>query len=198
MDRPFHSARPDPLARPSPGRRVPALALVLLPLLFGARAALGAEPAAPASPAPPLFSIPQAATPLPGVLTSGQPTEEQLAAVARAGYKTVVNLRTAGEPGTWDEAPKAAELGLRYVSIPMKGADDLTEANVRALAEVLADPQAYPVVVHCATSNRVGALFALKAFQLDGASAEEALELGRKAGLKGLEAAVRERLQLKE
>jgi hypothetical protein len=43
----------------------------------------------------------------------------------------------------------------------------------------------------------VGALLALKAFQLDGASAEEALDLGRRAGLKGLEPAVRERLQPK-
>jgi protein tyrosine phosphatase (PTP) superfamily phosphohydrolase (DUF442 family) len=97
--------------------------------------------------------IAQAATPLPGVLTAGQPSEEELAAVAAAGYRNVVNLRTAGEPGAWDEAPKAAELGLRYVAIPMQGADDLTEANVPALAEVLADRQAYPVVVHCATSS---------------------------------------------
>ncbi len=50
-----------------------------------------------------------------------------------------------------------------------------------------------PVLLHCRTGNRVGALLALRA-SMQGASDEEALEIGRKAGLGSLETAVVEQL----
>ena len=50
------------------------------------------------------------------------------------------------------------------------------------------------VLLHCASGNRVGALLALAAVQVDGASPEAALTLGRAAGLKSLEPVVMERL----
>ena len=39
--------------------------------------------------------LPNGREPLPGVLTGGQPSRAQLDALAAAGYRTVVNLRTA-------------------------------------------------------------------------------------------------------
>ena len=42
------------------------------------------------------------------------------------------------------------------------------------------------MLVSCATSNRVGAMFALKAGWLEGAAHEAAMALGQRAGLKGL------------
>jgi hypothetical protein len=53
-------------------------------------------------------------------------------------------------------------------------------------------------MVHCASGNRVGALLALRANRLEGASPEDALELGLDAGLTRLEPAVREALGLSE
>jgi len=44
-----------------------------------------------------------------------------------------------------------------------------------------------PVLVHCMSGNRVGALFALRAFWLQGMSAVEALAVGRRYGLTKLE-----------
>lgn len=143
--------------------------------------------------------LPEGRAPLPGVLTGGQPDAEQLAALAAAGFRTVVDLRRSGEPYPRREEEAALQaLGLDYVSIPLGGPEDLTEANARALAAVLAGEEAYPVVIHCASGNRVGALLALKAAWVDGAPPEEALELGLAAGLTRLEPAVRKLLELGE
>ncbi len=143
----------------------------------------------------PDIEIRNAKAPSPGVLTGGQPTAEQLEQAARAGYRTIVNLRGTGEDAGYDEPAKVAELGLAYVAIPMAGADGLTEANARQLAGIVDDADQRPVMVHCASGNRVGALLALKAFHVDGKSAEDALEIGLAAGLTRLEPAVRERLE---
>lgn len=94
------------------------------------------------------------------------------------------------------EAEQVQELGMRYVRIPMAGADDLTEDNVQALDAVLADEEAYPVLIHCASGNRVGGLLALRAHQVLGQEASEALALGLEAGLTSLAPAVRSTLGL--
>ena len=133
--------------------------------------------------------------PRPGVLVGGQPTPEHFEEAARLGYRTVVNLRGPGEKGSWDEGAKAAELGLDYVEIPVVGAEGISEENARAVAAVLDDPQNLPAMVHCGSGNRVGALFALMAFHLDGEDPEGALALGLDAGLTSLEPLVREKLQ---
>ena len=39
-------------------------------------------------------------------------------------------------------------------------------------------PEALPAFVHCASGNRVGGLFAVKAFHLDGMNVEESMEIG--------------------
>ncbi len=129
-----------------------------------------------------------------GLLTGGQPSIEQLEAAARDGYHTVVNLRPPGEQNDWDEASKAAALGLRYITIPIAEVGDLTAESAGMLAGIIGDPANKPIMVHCASGNRVGALFALKAFHLDGESAERALAIGREAGLTRLEEAVKELL----
>jgi hypothetical protein len=51
--------------------------------------------------------------------------------------------------------------------------------------------------VHCGSGNRVGALAALLAAE-EGADIDEALDVGRAAGLTRLEAVVREQLEAPE
>ncbi|MEM9291075.1 MAG: protein tyrosine phosphatase family protein [Acidobacteriota bacterium] len=140
------------------------------------------------------LEIRNSALPLPNVLTAGQPTEEQLRQAAELGFRTVINLRSEGEDLGFDEAAVATELGLEYLAIPISGAQDLTPKAVETLSEALANAPTQPVLLHCASSNRVGALLALKAQWLDGASTQEALILGREAGLTRLEPAVTEML----
>lgn len=141
------------------------------------------------------IEIPNARMPFDGVLTGGQPTPAQLGAAQGAGFLTVVNLRPDSEMTDWNEADRARALGLNYVNIPVAGADGLTEANARALAEIVDNPEARPMIVHCGSGNRVGALFALKAAWMDGEDTERALDIGRQAGLTGLEDHVRARLE---
>lgn len=172
-----------------------ALVLVLLILAGGPLLGAGEEPASAAQDAAEL--LPNGRAPLPRVVTGGQPSPEQLSALAAAGFRTVVNLRAEGEPSpVADPAAAVEELGMRYVHIPVAGVEGLDRGNARALAEVLADETAYPVVIHCASGNRVGALLALEAAWIGGADPEEALELGLDAGLTRLEPRVRELLEL--
>ena len=103
----------------------------------------------------------------------------------------VVNLCPPAESPGFDEAAVVASLGMSYVNIPVAGAGDLTPANVALLAAALeGHGEQHRALLHCASGNRVGAMLALKAKQIDGKSTAEALDIGRAAGLKGLEPVV--------
>jgi uncharacterized protein (TIGR01244 family) len=134
--------------------------------------------------------------PFPGeaLLVGGQPTPAQLEKARDLGYKTVINLRGAEEEGNTDPA-QVESLGMSYIAIPIKGAADMTEEKARALAEALETAES-PVMLHCASGNRVGGLLAMKAYYVDGSSPEEALRVGKAAGMTRLEPAVREKLGL--
>jgi uncharacterized protein (TIGR01244 family) len=139
-----------------------------------------------------IIPIPNAAQPLPDVLTGGQPTEDNLQSAKQAGYHTVISLLPDAQSA--DEAQQARALGLQFVSIPVAGADDLTVDNAHRLADAMNAPDAKPLILHCASGNRVGALLALKAFHIDGLSRDRALELGTQAGLASLKPAVEAKL----
>jgi len=194
---------------------LPISALLVIALLASAcgdhRAAAPAE--APATQAPPAavsgtapedtgetpaldYAMLNPAAPMEGVVTGGQPTDADLDKLAARGFRTVVSLRTAGEVDEAAEQAKIESLGMRFVQVPIAGPADLTEANARKLAGLLDDAAQRPLLLHCGSSNRVGALVALASFYADGASPEDALRLGKAAGLSRLEPAVRERLGL--
>lgn len=130
--------------------------------------------------------------PLENVYTGGQPSQNQLHDAAAAGVRTVIDLRQPGENRGYDESASAAALGLRYVTLPIAGASGITADNARALEQALTAARADgPVLLHCASGNRVGALLALIHAQREGGSNEAAIELGRKAGMTSLEATAR-------
>ena len=122
------------------------------------------------------------------VLLGGQPTLPQLREIADAGYSSVINLRGAKEL-TGEDAPVCEALGLAYHHLPIDGAAGLSTSNVGAFHELL-EGISGPHVVHCKSGNRVGALYALRAAWHQGASASEAMELGRRHGLTSLADAV--------
>ncbi len=138
-----------------------------------------------------IIDIPNAKTPLPNVLTGGQPTLEQFEQAAAAGYKTVINLRTTNEAVTGNEAEEVAKLGMQYVAIPIAGKEGLSKDNADALMSAIQKYSADPVIVHCGSGNRVGALFAIDAKFNKNQTVEEAIETGVRSGLTSLEPAVR-------
>jgi uncharacterized protein (TIGR01244 family) len=139
-----------------------------------------------------LVDLPNRHDALEGITSSGQPSEAALSAVAAAGYKSVIDLRGANEERGIDEKATVEMLGMSYANLPVEGAAGVTYANARALDKLLAElPK--PVLVHCSTSNRSGALLALRA-RANGADAETALELGVANGLAGLRPVVEAKL----
>jgi len=146
-----------------------------------------------------LLPIPNARTPIPGVLSGGQPTRDQIAAAGTAGYKTVINLRPDTEPGFEWEAAAVKAGGMTYVSIPVAGTAGLTKENVARFDAALKDAAAKgPALLHCASGNRIGALLALRAVWLEGKDPAAGLEYGRASGLTGLEPTVKSMLGLAE
>jgi uncharacterized protein (TIGR01244 family) len=125
-------------------------------------------------------------------LVSGQPDEAVLRALADAGFTTVVDLRLPREDRGLDERETVEQLGMVYAPLPISGASDITFENAGALDQLLAETDG-PVLLHCGSGNRVGALFALRE-KLLGASSDEALAVGKAAGLTRSESVVSERL----
>ena len=136
--------------------------------------------------------FPFAGNPAPDLITGGQPTAEDFKTMAAAGLKHVINLRPTAEDAGFDEAALAAKLGLRYTLIPIAGAGDLTEENARKLDAAMAAAPGQPTLIHCASSNRVGGLLALRAARVQGKSNEDALAFGRAAGLTKMEPQVQQ------
>ena len=120
------------------------------------------------------------------VFASGQPSPEQLAVVADAGIQHVISLRTPGEID-WDEAQVVESQGMMFHSLPVSGRTGITPENSSSLEALLASLDGQPVLVHCGSSNRVGALKALNSRIADKASVEDALAEGRRWGLTSLE-----------
>lgn len=129
--------------------------------------------------------------PVDGVTSAGQPDEAGFSVFAEEGYVAVIDLRTAREDRGLDEPAVVEALGMEYVSMPI-ALSDITIEKAEELAALL-EQYDEPVLVHCASANRVGALFALKAFS-DTGDADLALELGRAGGMTRLEGAVKEQM----
>lgn len=110
----------------------------------------------------------------------GQPSPKTLQRLAELGFRTVVNLRTKAE-GAQEEGEVVRAQGLEYVWVPVT-AGTFSVEDVEAVERVLDDPAAGPVLLHCASSNRVGAVWA--AIQArDGRSVQEAEAEGVATGL---------------
>lgn len=125
-----------------------------------------------------------------GLVVAGQPATGDWAALAASGIRTVINLRPQAELQGRDERAEVAAAGMRYVELPVSGPADITSENAAALSRLLAQADG-PVLVHCASGNRVGGLLAVAMAQ-SGMPVSAALDFGRSAGMKSIEGRTRE------
>jgi protein tyrosine phosphatase (PTP) superfamily phosphohydrolase (DUF442 family) len=132
--------------------------------------------------------------PRPFILSSGQPTKEQLKTLSEEGIKHIVNLRPVSEQ-KWNEAREVRSLGMNYISIPISGPDDLTEKNARKLDAALILIGKDPALMHCASGNRVGALAAMREAIINKQPTRQAINTGKRWGLTSMEPAVRKKLE---
>lgn len=115
---------------------------------------------------------------------AGQPSEAALKLAAIEGVGLVINLRPDEEMAKvpFDEPGLVAELGMRYVSIPVTPAT-FSRADVDRFAAEITSTDG-PVLFHCSSSNRCGGLWTVYLMREHGLSWVEALALGKAAGLR--------------
>ncbi|MCH8823636.1 MAG: protein tyrosine phosphatase family protein [Planctomycetes bacterium] len=126
------------------------------------------------------------------VYFAGQPTESGLKDLAERGVKIVVNLRSIKEMQTkidFNEAIVVESLGMKYVHIPVVPSSFSPE-DVDRLREVLDQADLdmnhkSRILIHCASSNRVGGMWAAYLNSELGFDPDKAIEYGKNAGLRG-------------
>lgn len=129
-----------------------------------------------------------------GFVVGGLPTRAQIDEAWDSNFDSAMSLMSNDEPGCVDIGRYAASKGIRYIRLVVRGPDEITESMAWQFASTLSMLDK-PAIIHSAKGERVGALFALKAFFVDEASAEEALAIGEAAGMGQLAPRVRKLLR---
>lgn len=119
------------------------------------------------------------------VVACGGATETAaLEGLAKDGFKAVINLRMPTEKGAnlEENAARAKQVGLKYISIPFNGQQPDAKVFDQFLAAI-ADKSNQPAYVHCASATRVGAVWLAKRALQDGWPIEKATAEARLIGL---------------
>jgi protein tyrosine phosphatase (PTP) superfamily phosphohydrolase (DUF442 family) len=97
----------------------------------------------------------------PDLATSGQPDENELAAIAAAGYALVINLGLHdAEYALADEAGSVRALGMDYVHVPVAFAAPAPQ-DLRRYFEVMDAHPGRRIWVHCAANKRASVFVGL-------------------------------------
>jgi tyrosine-protein phosphatase SIW14 len=121
------------------------------------------------------------------VYRGGQPTDAGFRNLAARGIKTVIDLRG---PGSRSAAEKKLVngLGMRYVSIPMKGLATPTSAQISQALTELNGKSGAPVFIHCRRgADRTGAVLACYRIEHDNWDNQKALSEARGYGMRWFE-----------
>lgn len=109
------------------------------------------------------------------IACAGATKPEAVPAIKEMGYKSIINMRLAEEPGANvdQEATAAKDAGIRFLHIPFNGAQPDPKVADTFLVAVK-DPQNMPAFIHCASGNRVAAMWMIKRMVVDKWDAEKA------------------------
>ncbi len=161
------------------------LSVVVVMLVATGALAAKEPPSAAASPEPALPTelrgVVNYRSAAPDLAAGGVPDEASLKLLAETGLKTVIDLRTERE-GTAAEKALVERLGMRYVNVPV-AATTLSVADADTVIAALDAPGAKPALLHCASSNRTGAIWALMEARA-GQGAAESEKAGREMGMR--------------
>ncbi len=95
------------------------------------------------------------------------------------GFVTILDLRTPQE-GTADEKIRVEKIGMKYVNIPIYGGS-ISDKQIKQFTEII-DKSEKPLLVHCGSGNRVGALLSLYNIK-KGVPNNIAYKIGRASGM---------------
>ena len=118
------------------------------------------------------------------VACGGATEPSAMAALAAEGFKSVINLRLASENGANipENQAKAKALGLNYFHLPLSGASP-DPAIVDQFLGAVSNKANQPVYIHCASANRVGAVWLVKRVLQDGWAVDKATAEAKAIGL---------------
>lgn len=129
------------------------------------------------------FGIRNATHPEKGLLFGGQLTPEQVDALAKAGYKRILDLRRPEEDRGFDEADRASAAGIEYRNLVFSQ-QALEEGELLDEFARLIEDSERPVAVHCASGNRVGGLYYAYLVAKQGLDPAEARQRAESNGLR--------------
>jgi uncharacterized protein (TIGR01244 family) len=117
------------------------------------------------------------------VACAGATPVQALPDLKKSGFVSVINFRMPEEAGANIEESKAAAaaVGLRYIHLPHRTP---TPEIAAAFLKAVADPANQPVYIHCASANRVGAMWFIKRVKLDGWDVSRAMTEAELIGLR--------------
>lgn len=113
----------------------------------------------------------------------GQPSPEDLQELRNQGFHTIINLRKSDEID-WNESEAVEKLGMEYVHLPFSGPSELTDELFGKALQSIAAAGEEKSLLHCASSNRVGAIWYAYRRLEGGLSPDEAEQEAREAGLR--------------
>ncbi|MEX2213299.1 MAG: protein tyrosine phosphatase family protein [Phycisphaeraceae bacterium] len=117
-----------------------------------------------------------------GVFLASQPSADDFAQAKKGGVKTVVNLRHESENKDFNEKQVVGDLGLAYHNVPWNGPNELTDAKFDEARKLLREAER-PILMHCSSANRVGAMWLAYRVLDEGATVEEATAEAKTVGM---------------
>lgn len=117
------------------------------------------------------------------IATAGQPKEEAFAKLAANGFRSVLNLRTEAEGADLKREQELVEKSaMKYFNVPVVGSAPKVE-SVEAFIKIVKDKSNHPMLIHCASANRVGAFWMIYRVVEQGWATDKALEEATRIGL---------------
>jgi len=118
------------------------------------------------------------------IACAGATTPAGVAEVKKLGYKSIINLRQASEPGADVDGEEAAAkaAGVKYFHLPVNGASP-DPAMVDQFLAAVGEPANQPAFVHCASGQRAAAFWLIKRLVIDGWDNERATTEAAALGL---------------
>lgn len=118
------------------------------------------------------------------VACGGATKAEAVPAIKQMGFRAIINVREASEPGADidREAAAAKAAGLNFVNVPFNigsPAPDLVDRFIAAVTK----SENTPAYIHCAAGGRAASLWMIKRVQVDGWDEARALDEATALGL---------------
>ena len=117
------------------------------------------------------------------IYLAGHPTPEDLSLLKQEGVQTIITLCKRDEIA-WDESVAVTQLDIKFFQVPFQGPTELKPEVFDQVLKVLRDKKRGPTVLHCASSNRVGAIWYAYRVLDDKLSPEAALKEAQVVGLR--------------